>query len=168
MKRRGFLKATAGAVAVGWAGKGLGEVRADASWPKPADMREYFEPGSPEILALVDQIAKAMLAATLRKAAAGAGEILSELHRQATKSGKVGDRRKAAELVLKHVAGDPSRPQVQVTQAQGVAVSLDGLSDETKATVLKELNGPCLTPEQPDEPPDGPSDASPCETGESA
>ena len=122
----------------------------------------------PEILALVDQIAKAMLAATLRKAAAGAGEILSELHRQATKSGKVGDRRKAAELVLKHVAGDPSRPQVQVTQAQGVAVSLDGLSDETKATVLKELNGPCLTPEQPDEPPDGPSDASPCETGESA
>lgn len=102
----------------------------------------------PEIIALVDQIAAAKVKAALRRAAAGMDDILDELHRQATKSGKVGDRRKAAELVLKHTAGDPSRPQVTVTQSQqAAALNLEGLSDATKAVILAELEGPTDGPQ---------------------
>jgi len=56
MKRRDFLKNTAGAVAAGVAFKGLGEDRAGVAMPKPADMREYFESDNPDVLALAQRV----------------------------------------------------------------------------------------------------------------
>lgn len=56
MKRRDFIRSMAGSLAGTAVGFGPSTSRAGAVGPRPADMREYFESDSPEVLALAQRV----------------------------------------------------------------------------------------------------------------
>ena len=104
----------------------------------------------PELQARIEAVNEGMLEQTRRLGKRLAATAMARLGSLVAASSKAPEevQRKASMDILAHALGDPSKPDQSVNVHQSNGPDLAGLTDDTKAAVLKELGGPADDPGQ--------------------